>query len=259
MKIFKTFFLILVVIFFFSACYKIPTEGFKVEGNIENIQDCSSNRVMAIVPNGRNFNAKISESKFENNYFSMFLPHELKDMYCRTIATDHDILLEPLIIISRNIKIGKVVFNSDNNFYAEGDITQFGYVENYNNGVADVILAKTKYVYAQSAVSIIGEYETRLMHVFGEDLYKTVKTNLFLQKGWNIIYYIGNYTSKPNTYYWEVDTAIVNVTTEKPKNIELKWYYGFKGNFREILRNNNAQFMAMPYIASYYTDFIVNF
>jgi len=259
MKTSKTFFLSLAVIFSFTACYKTPTEGFKVEGSIANIQDCPSDRVMAIVPDGRNFNAKISESKFENNYFSMFLPYELKDKYCNTITTDHDILLEPLIISNRNVKIGKIVFNSDNNFYADGDITQFGYVEMYNNGIGDVTLAKTKYVYAQSAVAIVGEYETRLMHVFGEDLYKTVKTNLLLQKGWNIIYYIGNFTSKPDTYYWDVDTAIINITAEKPENIELKWYYGLKGNFREILRNNNAQFIYMPYISSYYTDFIVNF
>ena len=260
MKTFKTIFLALAITFSFAACeFKSPTEGFKVEGSIANFQDYSSNRIMAIVPDGRNFNAKISESKFENNYFSMFLPYELKNNYCNIITTDNFILFDSLIISSRNIKIGKVVFNSDNNFYSDGDVTQFGYTEKYNNGVADVTLVKTKYVYAQSAMAIAGEYETRLMHVFGEDLYKTVKTNLRLQNGWNIIYYIGNYTSKPNTYYWEVDTAIINIIAEKPENIELKWYYGFKGNFRDILRDNNAQFMAMPYIGSYYPDFIVNF
>ena len=263
MKPSKTIFLTLVVIFSFTACFKTPTEGFKVEGSIANIQDCPSDRVMAIVPDGYNFNTKISESKLNNNYFSLFLPYELKDKYCATIGAEKYILFDPRFDTSQtisniNVKVSKILLNSDDKYYPDGNITQFGYSEKYSNGVADVTLVKTKYVYAQSAVSITGDYKIRL-NVFGEDLYKTIKEDLFLQKGWNIIYYIGNYTSKPNTYFEEVDMAIINITTIKPENIELKWYYGFRENYRNILENDNVQFLYMWYIFSYYTDFILTF
>jgi hypothetical protein len=90
----------------------------------------------------------------------------------------------------------------------------------------------------------------------GEDVFETIKVDLLLQKGWNIVYYIGNYTSKPNTSQWEVDTAIVNITTEKP-NIELKWYYDFRNKIYDILEDINPDFIYMPYIGSYYRFFIL--
>ena len=66
MKTFKTIFLTSAVVFFFIACEKIPTEGFKVEGSIANFQDCPSNKVMAFVCSDYPaFGAKISESKFD--------------------------------------------------------------------------------------------------------------------------------------------------------------------------------------------------
>jgi len=268
MKTFKTIFLTLAVIFLFTACYNTPTKGFKVEGSIENIQDYPSNVVMAFVTNygHYNFGAKISESKLNNNYFSMFLPYEMKDKYCDAISTNKYLLFESefesyLTISNKNVKVSKVLFSSDNEYYYDGNITTFGYTEKYYNGITDVILLKTRYVYAQSAVSITGEYETRLTFVYGEDLYKTVKMNLLLQKGWNTVYYIGNYKSKPNTYYWEIDTAIVNITTEKPENIELKWYYHFcnNSNFRDILEKDNAQFINIWCMSSYYYDFILRY
>jgi len=253
-------FIILLVIF--CSCEKIPTEGFKVEGSIANFQDYSSNKVMAFVGGDYpTIGTKISESKLNNNYFSMFLPYEIKDKYCDAVSTKKFILYDDefesyLTISNENVKIAEAWFNSDKKYYVLGNIKQFGYTEKYNYGVADVTLVRTQYVYAQSAVSITGEYETRLTFVHGQDLYKTVKMNLFLQKGWNIIYYVGNYTSKPNTYYWEVDTAIVNKTTEKPENIELKWYYRLSQHYYDILKNENAQFIYMPYISSYYIDLI---
>ena len=266
MKTLKSIFLTLAIFFFFTACEKIPTDGFKVEGSIANFQDCPSNKVMAFVPDhySRNYFAKVSENKLNNNYFSMFLPYEMKDKYCNAISDNKWILFypqfEPYLTISNdNEKVVDVWFNSDKEYFPGGNITQFGYREKfYNNGVADVTLVKTKYVYVQSAVSVTGEYETRLNHVSGVDLYKTVKFDLLLQKGWNIIYMIGNYTSKPNTYYWEIDTAIINITATKPENIELKWYYAFWENYRDILKNENARFINLAFMETgYVSDFII--
>ena len=266
MKPLKTIFLTLAVTFSFTACEKNPTEGFKVEGSIENFQDCSSSSVKAFVTDDYklDFVAKISESKLNNNYFSMFLPYELKDKYCSAIDIKRWILFDPnfesyLTISNKNVKISRVLFNSDKNYF--NNITQFGYREEfYNNDVASVTLVKTQYIYAQSAVSVTGEYETRLTHVMGTDYYKTVKMDLFLQKGWNIIYHIGNFVSKPNTYRWEIDTAIINITTEKPENIELKWYYRIRDTImgdKDIFLD--AQFVYMSFMDAYYFDFIVNF
>jgi len=267
MKPFKTIFLTLAVIFSFTACYKTPTEGFKVEGSIANIQDYPSNEVMVFLPgNNFNFKVKISESKLSNNWFSLFLPYELKDKYCDAIDTKKYIFFNPefesyLTISNKNVKISDVWFNSNKEYNLNGNIMYFGYGEEYDyyNGAGYVTLVKTKYVYAQSAVSITGEYETRL-NVIGEDLYKTVKMDLFLQKGWNIIYYIGSYTSKPNTSFWDLDTSIVKITAEKPENIELKWYY-CSFNDLDIVRflrdNSDAKFMYMPFMIFYYEDFIL--
>ena len=268
MKTFKTIFLTLAVIFLFTACYNTPTKGFKVEGSIENIQDYPSNVVMAFVTNygHYNFGAKISESKLNNNYFSMFLPYELKDKYCAAVGTNKYILFDTrfesyITISNKNVKISDVWFNSNKEYGFGGNITQFDYREEfYANHVVDVTLVKTKYVYAQSAVSITGEYETRLTFVVGADYYKTVKANLFLQKGWNTVYYIGNYKSKPNTYFNEIDTAIVSITAEKPENIELKWYYcPFDDlDIVDFLKDNSdAKFMLMWFMDPYYTDFIL--
>ena len=265
MKTFKTILLTLAVVFSFTACEKIPTEGFKVEGSIANFQDYQDNKVMVFVGGGYgNIGTKISESKFENNYFSMFLPYEIKDKYCNAISADKLALFNPefepyLTISNENVKVIDAWFNSNKEYYFKGNIMQFGYKEKfYNNEVADVTLVKTRYIYAQSAVSITGDYEARLNGT-GADLYKTVKMDLFLQKGWNIIYKIGNYISQPNTCYWEIDTAIINITTEKPENIELKWYYEFgnKFNYMKILENENAEFIYMPFMTSYKHDFIL--
>ena len=270
MKTFKTIFLSLAVIFSFTACeFNSPTEGFKVEGSIYSLKDYPSNEVMAFL-SGVNFKfgTKISESKLENNYFSLFLPYELKDRYCDAIATKTQILYDDefesyLTISNKNVKIAQVWFSSDKEYYFGGNVTQFGYREYfsedfYNDHIVKVTLVKTKYVYAQLAVSITGEYETRLTSVHGEDLYKRVKMNLFLQKGWNIIYHIGTFTSKPYTYLWEVDTAILNITAEKPEHIELKWYYDFWYDHYKILKNEGAQFIDMPFMSSYYEDLYFN-
>jgi len=272
MNPFKTIFLMLAVIFSFTTCMKNPTEGFKVEGSIANFQDCSHiDKVMAFaVGDNYDFKAKISESKFENNYFSMFLPYELKDKYCAAIADKKYILFDDrfesyLTVSNQNVKVCRIAFNSDNKYYGGGNITQFGYKEeyNYNNGVASVNLVKAKYVYAQSAVSVKGEYET---YVNGTDMGgvpcpQTIKVNLLLQKGWNIIYHIGNFTPVPDTYFGRLDTAIINITTERPENIELKWYYRFCSdfNFYDILENENVQFIYMPFMMSYLSEFILNF
>jgi len=268
MKTIKTIFLTFAIIFSFTACYKTPTEGFKVEGSIANFQDCPDNKVMAFVCGGYGkLGTKISESKLNNNYFSMFFPYELKDKYCSAIGTDKSILYVPdefesyITISNKNVKISDVWFNSNKEYGFGGNITQFDYREEfYANHVVDVTLVKTKYVYAQSAVSITGEYETRLTFVVGADYYKTVKANLFLQKGWNTVYYIGNYKSKPNTYFNEIDTAIVSITAEKPENIELKWYYcPFDDlDIVDFLKDNSdAKFMLMWFMDPYYTDFIL--
>jgi len=96
MKPFKTIFLTFAVIFSFTACeFNNPTDGFNVEGNIANIQDYPSNKVIAFLPgNNFNFKVKISESKLSNNWFSLFLPYELKDKYCDAIATKTHILYD---------------------------------------------------------------------------------------------------------------------------------------------------------------------
>ena len=271
MKTFKIFFLTLAVVFSFTACKKTPTEGFKVEGSIENFQDCPDNKVMAFVCSAfPDIGTKISESKFENNYFSMFLPYELKDKYCAAIDIKQYISFNPefesyFTISNENVKIAQVWFHSNKNYYFGGNVTQFGYTEEYNyyNGTASVTLVKTRYVYAQSAMSVKGEYET---YVNGTDMGgvpcpKIMKVNLLLQKGWNIIYQIGDFTSVPNTYFGRLDTAIINITTEKPENIEMKWYYRFSSNWNyyDILKNENAQFIHMAFMALYYDDFIMNF
>jgi len=270
MKTLKTIFFTLAVIFSFTACYEPPTEGFKVEGSIANFQDCPDNKVMAFLPGDNyDFKVKISESKLNNNYFSMFLPYELKDRYCDAIATKYILYsyeLESYLTVSnKNVKVAQVWFNSDNKYCGRGNITQFGYTEeyDYNNEVASVTLVKTRYVYAQSAVSVKGEYDT---YVGGTDMGgvpcpETIKVDLLLQKGWNIIYNIGNFTSVPNTYFGWLDKAIINITTEKPENIELKWYYRFKSdfNFYDILQNEDAQFIYMPFMVSYISEFILNF
>jgi len=258
----------LAVVFSFTACMKNPTEGFKVEGSIANFQDCPDDRVMAFVCGDYpTVGTKISESKFENNYFSMFLPYELKDKYCDAIGNMKYIFFDSrfedyVAISNENVKIADVWFHSNKKYYFGGNIRQFGYTEDYdyNNGPASVTLVKTQYVYAQSAVSIRGEYDT---YSNGEDQYgnpigpHTVKVDLLLQKGWNIVYYIGNYISKPNTYLWEIDTAIINVTAEKPENIELKWYYRFRENYRNILKNENARFMNWAFMMEYNTNFML--
>jgi len=267
MRAFKTIFLTFAVVFFFTACeFNSPTEGFKVEGSISGFKDYPSNEVMAFIPgNNFSFKVKISESKLNNNYFSMFLPYELKDKHCDAIAIKEFILYDDefesyLTISNKNVKIAQVWFNSNKKYGFGGNITQFGYREEYsedfyNNHIASATLVKTKYVYAQSAVSITGEYETRLKNIHGEDLYKTVKMDLFLQKGWNIIYHISTFTSKPYTYLWEIDTAILNITTTNPENIELKWYYNFWDDYGDILKNEDAKFINWAFMSPYYFNF----
>jgi len=263
-----------------SCEFNSPTEGFKVEGSIANIQDYSDNSVMAFVCGDYpKIGTQISESKLNNNWFSMFLPYELKDKYCDAIANQKYVLFDTrfesnLIISNENVKIADVWFNSNKEYYCCGNILQFGYTEKfYPNGVMSSVLVKAKYVYAQSAVSITGEYETRLTQVYGVDLYKTVKFDLFLQKGWNIIYCIGTYVSPPNTvpdnYHLEetekegpwggdVETATINITTIKPENIEFKWHYSIENSLEFIvfLRNNLLQFVYFWDMTPYYLDLI---
>jgi len=244
-----------------------PIDGVKIEGNIANPDDCS--HIIGVKVFLYNPMTTISESKLENNYFSLFLPYELtnklQNKYCSTVGNNEYGLFDSkfesyLTISNKNVKICKVLFFATN----EDDATnflKFGYTEKfYDNQVATVTLAKTKYVYAQSAISIRGEYNS---FVNGTDQYgnpigpKTVKVDLLLQKGWNIVYNIGNFTSKPNTFYWSIDTAILNITTIRPENIELKWFYN-SSKIENIMRNDEHFVYYLPYMSSYYGDFIMN-
>jgi len=254
---------IIVFLTFFCSCnnFNNPTEGFKVEGNIENPQDCSHISGVEVYAYNLDNNefAKISESKYENNYFSLFLPYELKNKYCNAINKCglFDSKSESHLTISnKNVTISKISISSINEEW-NNDIQQFGYTESYNNGAVSVTLVKTKYVYARSAVYIKGEYEAIV--ATGDVVpTKTVKVDLLLQKGWNIVYNIGCFASNISSSLFSVDMAILNVTTIKPENIELKWYYN-SVKFVDILRNN-TQFVLQPYMAGmgYDKDFILN-
>jgi len=256
---------IIVFLAIFCSCNNFnTTDGIKIEGNIENSQDCL--HISGIVVNAYNLDdwylTKISESKYENNYFSFFLPYELKKKYCNAINKWNifNSQFESYLTISNNnVKIGKISIWSINEDHSN-DIQQFGYRESYNssNGAVLITLVKTAYFYAQSAVSIKGEYETYV----GTDQYgtpalpKTVRVNLLLQKGWNIVYNVGYFTSNMSSYLWNMDSAILNITTVKPENIELKWYYN-SWKFYDILIDN-TQYMLQPFMGGYKDDFIFN-
>ena len=255
---------IIIFLIIFCSCnnFNNPTDGIKIEGNIENSQDCS--HISGIRVNAYNYAdnylTKISESKYENNYFSLFLPYELKNKYCSAINEWglFDTKFESYLTISnKNVKISKISLWSINEEHAN-DIQQFGYAEMYNNDIVSVTLVKTKYIYAQSAVSIKGEYESYVAGTEKEGIFcpKTVKVDLLLQKGWNIIYNIGNFVPKPNTDFWVMNSATLNITTAKPENIELKWYYNC-ALVLNILRNN-THYLFQPYMGGYDTDFIIN-
>jgi len=260
-------FIILLVLFCSCNNFNNPTDGFKIEGQIENSEDCLySNGVVVLLYNPI---TKISESKYENNFFSLFLPYELSNKlqkkYCSAVGINeyrlYDSKFESYFTISnKDVKICQVEICSVEPEEFGIAFIQFGYTESYyDNQVAYVTLAKTKYIYAQSAVSVKGEYES---YVAGTEedgvlLPKTVKVDLLLQKGWNTIYHVGNFKSLPSTHYWDMDSAIINITTVKPESIELKWYYNSSKLSREIVRNT-TQFGYLPYIYSYYSDFIIN-
>ena len=258
---YKIKFIIFIALFtIFCSCnnFNSPKDGFKVEGNIENSQDCSQiNAVMAFVPD---HNAKISESKLQNNYFSLFLPYEMEDKYCSAIGNNKYNLFEAefennLTISDKNVKISKVYFSSDKEYL--NDIQQLGYTEKlYDNDDVAFTFVKTKYIYAQSAVSVKGEYDTYTAQtpLLPTPLPKKMNFDLQLKKGWNVVYYVGYFVQ--NTYYaLEIDTATIKITTEKPENIELNWYYRITQQSFFVLCKDTQMIPNM--IHSCYYDFIV--
>ena len=260
-------FIVILAVFCSCDTFNNPTDGVKVEGNIANSEDCS--HIIGVKAYLYNPVTVISESNLENNYFSLFLPYELSNklqkQYCSTVSVNEYQLFDSkfesyLTFSNKDAKIAVVEFSEINKNIAF-NFLQFGYTEKfYDNEVATVTLAKTKYVYAQSAVSVKGKYES---YIAGSDQDgnpigpKTVKVDLLLQKGWNIVYNIGNFTSKPNTFYWSIDTAILNITTIRPENIELKWFYN-SSKIENIMRNDEHFVYYLPYMSSYYGDFIMN-
>ncbi|MDR0830547.1 MAG: hypothetical protein LBN95_10635 [Prevotellaceae bacterium] len=257
---YKKLFLLALVSICFYSCFKNPTDGFKIAGSIENSEDCSHIvGVEAFAYNFQNNSAhKISESNYENNYFSFFLPNELKDKFCDVPNKWHlyDAKFEDKLTFSnKNVKIGTISIYSVNEEY-NNDIQQFGYGTLFKNGILYVTFVKTKYIYAQSALSIKGDYETTIAGVEEGDFAppKTMVFNLNLQKGWNTVYKVGVFSSPVSSYYWDIDTALVTVTTVKPENIELKWYY-YQTN---ILRMIEKYDFYQPFVIDYAFDFIYN-